>query len=67
MSGDDITDRPPPVRRSLLLVLPVLAFAALAAVLFLRLRSGADPGPLEPLYLRRPDAVAPGARKRVGT
>jgi tRNA threonylcarbamoyl adenosine modification protein YeaZ len=29
------------------------------------LRSGAAPGPLEPLYLRRPDAVEPGARKRV--
>lgn len=29
------------------------------------LRSGATPGPLEPLYLRRPDAVEPGARKRV--
>ncbi|MGH3864004.1 tRNA (adenosine(37)-N6)-threonylcarbamoyltransferase complex dimerization subunit type 1 TsaB [Actinokineospora sp.] len=25
----------------------------------------ADPGPLTPLYLRRPDAVEPGARKRV--
>jgi hypothetical protein len=23
------------------------------------------PGPLEPLYLRRPDAQEPGARKRV--
>jgi hypothetical protein len=23
------------------------------------------PSPLEPLYLRRPDAVEPGARKRV--
>ncbi len=29
------------------------------------LRSGVVPGPLEPLYLRRPDAVEPGARKRV--
>jgi tRNA threonylcarbamoyl adenosine modification protein YeaZ len=29
------------------------------------LRSGAAPGPLEPLYLRRPDAAEPGARKRV--
>ena len=27
--------------------------------------SGAVPGPLEPLYLRRPDAVEPGAPKRV--
>ncbi len=29
------------------------------------LRSGADPAPLEPLYLRRPDAVEPTGRKRV--
>jgi tRNA threonylcarbamoyl adenosine modification protein YeaZ len=29
------------------------------------LRSGTEPGPLEPLYLRRPDAAPPGARKRV--
>jgi tRNA threonylcarbamoyl adenosine modification protein YeaZ len=29
------------------------------------LRSGVRPGPLEPLYLRRPDAVAPGPRKPV--
>jgi tRNA threonylcarbamoyl adenosine modification protein YeaZ len=29
------------------------------------LRSGAEPEPLTPLYLRRPDAVEPGARKRV--
>jgi tRNA threonylcarbamoyl adenosine modification protein YeaZ len=29
------------------------------------LRSGAAPGPLEPLYLRRPDAAPPGVRKRV--
>jgi tRNA threonylcarbamoyl adenosine modification protein YeaZ len=40
---------------------------ALVAVAASALRSGADPGPLEPLYLRRPDAVAPGVRKRVGT
>lgn len=29
------------------------------------LREKATPGPLTPLYLRRPDAVEPGARKRV--
>jgi tRNA threonylcarbamoyl adenosine modification protein YeaZ len=29
------------------------------------LRAGVVPGPLEPRYLRRPDAVEPGARKRV--
>jgi tRNA threonylcarbamoyl adenosine modification protein YeaZ len=31
------------------------------------LRGGVRPRPLEPLYLRRPDAVAPGPRKPVGT
>jgi len=30
------------------------------------LRAGVVPGPLEPLYLRRPDAREPGARKPVG-
>ncbi|NIH85618.1 tRNA (adenosine(37)-N6)-threonylcarbamoyltransferase complex dimerization subunit type 1 TsaB [Amycolatopsis granulosa] len=29
------------------------------------LLGGAEPAPLTPLYLRRPDAVEPGARKRV--
>jgi hypothetical protein len=29
------------------------------------LRADVVPSPLEPLYLRRPDAVEPGARKRV--
>jgi tRNA threonylcarbamoyl adenosine modification protein YeaZ len=31
------------------------------------LRAGTRPGPLEPLYLRRPDAVEPGPRKPVTT
>jgi tRNA threonylcarbamoyl adenosine modification protein YeaZ len=31
------------------------------------LRAGRSPGPLVPLYLRRPDAVAPGPRKPVTT
>ncbi|MDQ0377488.1 tRNA (adenosine(37)-N6)-threonylcarbamoyltransferase complex dimerization subunit type 1 TsaB [Amycolatopsis thermophila] len=31
------------------------------------LTSNAQPAPLTPLYLRRPDAVEPGARKRVTT
>ena len=39
--------------------------AGLVAVAAQALRDGVVPGPLEPLYLRRPDAVAPGARKRV--
>jgi tRNA threonylcarbamoyl adenosine modification protein YeaZ len=40
---------------------PASLVAASAEVL----RAGVVPGPLEPLYLRRPDAVEPGARKRV--
>jgi tRNA threonylcarbamoyl adenosine modification protein YeaZ len=39
--------------------------AGLVAVAADALRGGIVPGPLEPLYLRRPDAVEPGARKRV--
>ena len=39
----------------------------LVAVAAEALRAGVVPGPLEPLYLRRPDAVEPGARKRVTT
>lgn len=39
--------------------------AGLAAVAAPALRAGVVPGPLEPLYLRRPDAQEPGARKRV--
>ena len=39
--------------------------AGLVAVAAPALRAGVVPGPLEPLYLRRPDAQEPGARKRV--
>jgi tRNA threonylcarbamoyl adenosine modification protein YeaZ len=39
--------------------------AGLVAPALAQLRSGAAPAPLEPLYLRRPDAVPPGERKRV--
>jgi len=39
--------------------------AGLVAVASTVLRSGAPADPLTPLYLRRPDAVEPGARKRV--
>lgn len=39
--------------------------AGLVAVAAPALRAGDRPGPLEPLYLRRPDAVPPSARKRV--
>ncbi|MQA15610.1 MAG: tRNA (adenosine(37)-N6)-threonylcarbamoyltransferase complex dimerization subunit type 1 TsaB [Pseudonocardiaceae bacterium] len=37
----------------------------LVAVVAAELRRGAPPAALTPLYLRRPDAVEPGARKRV--
>lgn len=39
--------------------------AGLVAVAASALRAGATPGPLVPLYLRRPDAVPPGAPKTV--
>ena len=39
--------------------------AGLVACAVGALRSGARPGPVEPLYLRRPDAVQPGRRKPV--
>ncbi|HYH32116.1 MAG TPA: tRNA (adenosine(37)-N6)-threonylcarbamoyltransferase complex dimerization subunit type 1 TsaB [Pseudonocardia sp.] len=39
--------------------------AGLVAVAAPALRAGTAPEPLEPLYLRRPDAAEPGARKRV--
>jgi tRNA threonylcarbamoyl adenosine modification protein YeaZ len=39
--------------------------AGLVAAAGADLRTGADPAPLRPYYLRRPDAVPPAARKRV--
>ncbi len=41
--------------------------AGLVAVAAAALRAGVAPGPLQPLYLRRPDAVEPGVRKPVST
>jgi tRNA threonylcarbamoyl adenosine modification protein YeaZ len=41
--------------------------AGLVSVAAQALRSGSVPGPLEPLYLRRPDAVPPGKSKAVST
>ncbi len=41
--------------------------AGLVRVAAAELLAGIEPGPLEPLYLRRPDAVEPAARKRVTT
>ena len=48
------TDAPGPARRSLLLLAPALVFAALAGVLFLRLRSGADPAALPSTMIGKP-------------
>jgi tRNA threonylcarbamoyl adenosine modification protein YeaZ len=53
LSGLPVVDPPSP------------APAALVACAAPDLRAGVVPGPLEPLYLRRPDAVVPGVRKRV--
>ncbi|MBV9161976.1 MAG: tRNA (adenosine(37)-N6)-threonylcarbamoyltransferase complex dimerization subunit type 1 TsaB [Pseudonocardiales bacterium] len=39
--------------------------AGLVAVVAAAVRTHAPPGPLTPLYLRRPDALEPGPRKRV--
>lgn len=39
--------------------------AGLVAVVATELRCGVPPEPLRPMYLRRPDAVEPGQRKRV--
>jgi hypothetical protein len=39
--------------------------AALAALAADHIRGGAESEPLTPLYLRRPDAVEPGAPKSV--
>lgn len=58
------------VLRQLALELPVVAPehpdpAALVAVAASALRAQAPPGPLTPLYLRRPDALEPGPAKPV--
>lgn len=45
---------PEPVRRSLLVILPVLTFAALAGVFYLRLRSGADPAAIPSALIGKP-------------
>lgn len=42
-----------------------LSVAALVAVAAPRIRAGAPADPITPLYLRRPDATAPGEPKRV--
>jgi len=51
---DPAAGTPPPARRSLLLILPVVVFAVLAGVMFLRLRSGADPSALPSAMIGKP-------------
>lgn len=53
MSGP-LTEAPAPARRSLLLVLPLLTFALLAGIFFLRLRSGADPAAIPSALIGKP-------------
>jgi cytochrome c biogenesis protein CcmG/thiol:disulfide interchange protein DsbE len=45
---------PEPARRSLLVILPLVAFAALAAIFFLRLRSGIDPAAVPSALIGKP-------------
>jgi cytochrome c biogenesis protein CcmG/thiol:disulfide interchange protein DsbE len=49
-----LTEAPAPARRSLLLVLPLLTFALLAGIFFLRLRSGADPAAIPSALIGKP-------------
>ena len=46
--------RSEPVRRSLLVIVPVLTFAVLAGIFFVRLRSGADPAAIPSALLGKP-------------
>lgn len=45
---------PEPVRRSLLVILPLVTFAVLAGIFFLRLRSGADPAAIPSALIGKP-------------
>ncbi len=47
-------DTAQPVRRSLLVILPLLTFAVLAGVFYLRLRSGADPAAIPTVMIGKP-------------
>jgi cytochrome c biogenesis protein CcmG/thiol:disulfide interchange protein DsbE len=49
-----LTEAPASARRSLLLVLPLLTFALLAGIFFLRLRSGADPAAIPSALIGKP-------------
>lgn len=54
LPGPKAEPAPEPVRRSLLVIVPILAFAALSAVFFARLRSGADPSAIPSALIGRP-------------
>ncbi len=54
MSPHEETGAPAPPRRSLLLALPVVVFVVLAGVMFVRLRSGADPSALPSAMIGKP-------------
>jgi tRNA threonylcarbamoyl adenosine modification protein YeaZ len=54
----DVLDRP-------IALAPFPTPHGLVAVAAADLLAGAEPGPMTPLYLRRPDAVVPAGRKRV--
>ncbi|MGU3361501.1 DsbE family thiol:disulfide interchange protein [Methylobacterium sp. M6A4_1b] len=45
---------PEPARRSLLVILPLITFAVLAGIFFLRLRSGADPAAIPSALIGKP-------------
>ncbi|GEO98096.1 DsbE family thiol:disulfide interchange protein [Methylobacterium haplocladii] len=53
MSGTG-ADTAQPVRRSLLVILPLVTFAVLAGVFYLRLRSGADPAAIPTVMIGKP-------------
>lgn len=52
--SEPVTETPAPARRSLLVILPLVTFAVLAAIFFLRLRSGADPAAIPSALIGKP-------------
>jgi cytochrome c biogenesis protein CcmG/thiol:disulfide interchange protein DsbE len=52
--SEPVLDTPAPARRSLLVILPLVTFVVLAAIFFLRLRSGADPAAIPSVLIGKP-------------
>lgn len=52
--SESTTEPAAPVRRSLLVILPLVTFMVLAAIFFLRLRSGADPSAIPSALIGKP-------------